>query len=130
MTSETSAYKEDCFFEREIFDCRREHCTLMMSLARDAIITRPAGISSLGGMVGPAHPPGMGLGSLSGCFGLPNWVLGCTHGLRASAWASGAGTKALFLPAGCPRVVCGNVEAGGRSPGRVPGVTPWGLSVA
>ena len=53
-----------------------------------------------------------------------------THGLRASAWALGAGTKALFLPAGCPRVVCGNVEAGGRSPGRVPGVTPWGLSVA
>ena len=27
-------------------------------------------------------------------------------------------------------VVCGNVEAGGQSPGRVPGVTPWGLSVA
>ena len=33
-------------------------------------------------------------------------------------------------PADCPLVVCGNVEAGGRSPGRVPGVTPWGLSVA
>ena len=33
-------------------------------------------------------------------------------------------------PADCPRVVCGNVEAGGQSPGRVPGVTPWGLSVA
>ena len=58
------------------------------------------------------------------------WVLGCMHGLRASAWALGAGTKVLFLPAGCPWVVCGNVEAGGRSPGRVPGVTPWGLPVA
>ena len=33
-------------------------------------------------------------------------------------------------PADCPWVVCGNVEAGGQSPGRVPGVTPWGLSVA
>ena len=43
---------------------------------------------------------------------------------RASAWALGAGTKALVLLAGCPRVVCWNVEAGGRSPGRVPGVTP------
>ena len=30
----------------------------------------------------------------------------------------------------CPRVVCGNVEAGGRRPGCVPGVTSWGLSVA
>ena len=25
---------------------------------------------------------------------------------------------------------CRNVEAGGRSPGRVPGVTRWGLSIA
>ena len=33
-------------------------------------------------------------------------------------------------PADCPGVVCGNVEAGGRSPGRVPWVTPLGLSVA
>ena len=74
-------------------------------------------------------PPGMGPGSRSGCFGLPNWVLGCTHGLRASARALGAGSKALLF-AGCPRVVCWNVEAGGQSPGRVPGVTPWGLSVA
>ena len=30
----------------------------------------------------------------------------------------------------CPRVVFGHAEAGGRSPGRVPGVTPWWLSVA
>ena len=33
-------------------------------------------------------------------------------------------------PADCPQVGCGNVEAGGQSPGRVPWVTPWGLSVA
>ena len=51
-------------------------------------------------------------------------------GLLAAAWALGAGTKALFFPVGCPRVVYRIVEAGGRSPGRVPGVTPWELSVA
>ena len=28
-------------------------------------------------------------------LGLPNWVLGCTHGLWASAWALGAGIKVL-----------------------------------
>ena len=28
-----------------------------------------------------------------GVLGLPNWVLGCTHGLRASAWALGAGIQ-------------------------------------
>ena len=43
-------------------------------------------------------------------------------------WVHGA--TALFLLAGCPQVVCDNVEAGGPSPGRFPGVTPWGLSVA
>merc|ERR1712129_406981 len=47
---------------------------------------------------------------MGGCFGLPNWVLGSTDGLGASAWALGAGTNALFFPAGCPRVVCGNVR--------------------
>ena len=26
-------------------------------------------------------------------LGLPSWVLGCTHGLQASAWAWGAGIK-------------------------------------
>ena len=28
-----------------------------------------------------------------GVLGLPNWVLGWTHGLRASAWALGAGIE-------------------------------------
>ena len=55
-------------------------------------------------------------------LGLPNWVLGCAHGLLASAWALGAGTKVLGR-----RGVATSLEAGGRSPGRVPGVTPWGL---
>ncbi len=44
------------------------------------------------------------------------------HGLRASAWPQGAGTKVLGW-----RGVATSLEAGGRSPGRVPGVTPWGL---
>ena len=71
--------------------------------------------------MGPAHPPGMGPGSRSGCFGLPNLVLGSTHGLRASAWAFGAGPNAL-------RVVCGNVEAAGsQSPGRFLGGLPGGF---
>ena len=68
-------------------------------------------------MAGSARPPGMGPGSRSGCFGLPNWVLGSTHGLRASAWALGAGIEVLL-------------EAGGQSPGRVAGVTPWWLLLA
>ena len=44
------------------------------------------------------------------------------HGLRASAWPQGAGTKVLGW-----RGVATSLEAGGRSPGRVPGVTLWGL---
>ena len=67
--------------------------------------------------MGPAHPPGMGPGSRSGCWGSPNQVLGSTHGLRASAWALGAGIEVLL-------------EAGGQSPGRVAGVTPWWLLLA
>ena len=30
-----------------------------------------------------------------GVLGLPNWVFGSTHGLRASVWALGAGIKVL-----------------------------------
>ena len=78
-------------------------------------------------MVGPARPPGMGPGPWSGCFGFPNWVLGSTHGLQASALALGAGTKALFFPAGCLWVVCGNDEAGGQSPGQFFGWLPGGF---
>ena len=45
------------------------------------------------------------------------------HGLRASVWALDAGTEALpLLPTGMQG------KAGGRSPDRVSGVTPWRLS--
>ncbi len=43
------------------------------------------------------------------------------HGLRASAWPPGAGTKVLGW-----RGVATFLEAGGRSLGRVLGATPWG----
>lgn len=64
-------------------------------------------------IVGPAHTPRRGPHPRG--VGLPDWVLGCAHGLGASARALGAGTEVLL------------VEAGGRKPGRVLGVTPWGL---
>ena len=66
---------------------------------------------------GSAHPPGMGLRPLIEELLIPNQVLGLAHGLRASALALGAARKPFAM------------EAGGQSPGRVPGVTPWGLSV-
>ena len=44
--------------------------------------------------IGGACPPAQNGPWLPiGVLGLPNWVLGCTHGLRASAWALGAGIK-------------------------------------
>ena len=73
--------------------------------------------------MGPAHPPGMGPLLPIGVQGLP--LLGpglVAHGLRASAWPQGAGTKVLES-----RGVATSLEAGGQSPGRVSGVTPWGL---
>ena len=66
---------------------------------------------------GSAHPPGMGLRPLIEELLIPNRVLGSAHGLPASALALGAELKPS------------PIEAGGQSPGRVPGVTPWGLSV-
>ena len=48
--------------------------------------------------IGGACPPAWnGLSLPIGVLGLPNLVLGCAHGFRASARALGAGTKALFL---------------------------------
>ena len=51
-----------------------------------------------------------------------------TDGLRASGRAQGAGTKVLGRQS-VYSVQSMLPEAGGQSPGRVPGVTPWGPSV-
>ena len=63
-------------------------------------------------------------------MGFPNWVLGSAHGLLASAWA--LGRRELKSSGGVLYSVQTTLpEAGGQSPGRVPGATPWGpLAVA
>ena len=85
--------------------------------ARDAIKLALPGFRHLVDGGGSAHPPGMGLRLLIEELLIPNRVLGLAHGLRASALALGAELKPSLI------------EAGGQSPGRVSGVTPWGLSV-
>ena len=46
--------------------------------------------------IGGACPPAqLGPWLLIEVLGLPNWVLGCAHGLWASVWALGAGIKVL-----------------------------------
>ena len=47
-------------------------------------------------LIGGACPPAQnGSWLLIEVLGLPNWVLGGTHGLRASVWAFGARIKVL-----------------------------------
>ena len=65
------------------------------------------------GLVGPAHPPGMGPDSRSGFLGLPNWVLDIcmAFGRPQRSWVQELKplSPARFLLV---------VKAGGRSPGR------------
>ena len=78
--------------------------------------------------IGGACPPTWnGLWLPIGVQELPNWVLGSAHGLRASAWALGAGTKALPL-------VPDRGAGIGRRPNflirpALPGMTTWGQFV-